>query len=78
VSFMPGFAVVRPHFHVDRPIVSARGFFGGGEAEYLRLIVDGVPLSDVESGLIDWSALPVSAIRRVEAVRGPAASLHGD
>jgi outer membrane cobalamin receptor len=78
VSFMPGFAVVRPHFHVDRPIVSARGFFGGGEAEYLRLIVDGVPLSDVESGLIDWSALPVSAIRRVEAVRGPAASLYGD
>jgi iron complex outermembrane receptor protein len=77
-SFIPGFAVVRPHFHVDAPIVSARGFFGGGEAEYLRLLVDGVPVSDVESGLIDWSAFPTSAIRRVEAVRGPAASLYGD
>jgi outer membrane cobalamin receptor len=77
-SFMPGFAVVRPHFHAGGPIVSARGFFGGGEAEYLRLLVDGVPASDVESGLIDWSAFPASAIRRVEAVRGPAASLYGD
>jgi outer membrane cobalamin receptor len=77
-SFLPGFTVVRPHFHVDSPIVSARGFFGGGEAEYLLLLVDGMPLSDVESGLIDWSAFPAAAIRRVEAVRGPAASLYGD
>ena len=56
--------------------MSSRGFFGGGEAEYIRLLVDGVPVADVESGPIDLAIVPASAIRRVEAVRGPDASLR--
>jgi outer membrane cobalamin receptor len=78
MSFVPGFQIVRPEVHAGHPIVSARGFFGGGEAEYVRLFVDGVPVADAESGLIDWSAVPASSIRRVEASRGPGASLYGD
>jgi len=78
MSFLPGFIVARPDFHAGRPVVTARGFFGGGEAEYLLLLVDGVRVADVESGLIDWSVVPMSSIRRVEAYRGPAASLYGD
>ena len=27
---------------------------------------------------LDWSLLPVSSIRRIEALRGPGASLYGD
>src|SRR5439155_15110442 len=46
VSFLPGFSVARPQFYAGRPVVSARGFFGGGEADYIRLLVDGVPVSD--------------------------------
>jgi outer membrane cobalamin receptor len=78
LRFLPGFNVARPDFYAGRPVVSSRGFFGGGEAEYIRLLVDGVPVADVESGLIDWAIVPASAIRRVEAVRGPGASLYGD
>ena len=78
VSFLPGFNVSRPQFYAGRPVVSVRGFFGGGEAEYTLLLVDGVPVADVESGLIDWSVLPASSIRRIEAFRGPGASLYGD
>jgi iron complex outermembrane receptor protein len=78
LRFLPGFNVARPDFYAGRPVVSSRGFFGGGEAEYIRLLVDGVPVADVESGLIDWAIVPTSAIRRVEAVRGPGASLYGD
>jgi iron complex outermembrane receptor protein len=78
VPYLSGFAVARPEFHAGRPVVSARGFFGGGEAEYLLLLVDGVPVADVESGLIDWSVVPASSVRRVEAFRGPGASLYGD
>lgn len=78
MSFVPGFHVNRAQFHAGRPIVSARGFFGGGEAEYLLLLIDGVPVGDVESGLIDWSLVPMSSIRRVEAFRGPGASMYGD
>ncbi len=78
VSFLPGFSIARPQAHMGRPVVTARGFFGGGEAEYILLLVDGVPVADVESGLIDWSVLPLSSIRRIEAFRGPGASLYGD
>ncbi len=71
VSFLPGFNVARSQFIAGRPVVSARGFLGGGKAEYIVLLVDGVPVSDAESGLIDWSLLLASSIRRVEASRGP-------
>jgi outer membrane receptor protein involved in Fe transport len=77
-SFLPGFTVARPDFHAGRPVLSARGFFGGGEAEYVRLLVDGNPVMDVESGLIDWSAISLASVERVEAVKGPGASLYGD
>jgi len=42
--------------------LSARGFFGGGEADYVRLLVDGVPIADAESELIDWSMVTASSI----------------
>ena len=54
VQYLPGFHVAQSEFYAGRPVVSARGFFGGGEAEYIRLLVDGQPVADVESGLIDW------------------------
>jgi outer membrane cobalamin receptor len=68
VPFIPGFSLARPQWHLGRPVVSARGFFGGGEAEYVLLLVDGIPLTDAESGLIDWSAVPSSSIRRTGCV----------
>ncbi len=78
VSFMPGFSVLQGQFYAGRPVMSTRGFMGGGEAEYVLLLVDGVPVSDTESGLIDWSLIPASSVRRVEAFRGPGASMYGD
>ncbi len=77
-SFLPGFQIQQAEPYSVRPLVSARGFFGGGEAEYVLLLVDGVPMADAESGLIDWSVVPTSSIRRIEAFRGPGASLYGD
>jgi outer membrane cobalamin receptor len=78
ISLLPGFTVARPEYHAGKPVVSARGFFGGGEADYILMLVDGVPVADVESGLVDWSLVPLSSIRRVEAFRGPGASMYGD
>ena len=57
ISFVPGFRVQQSGFHAGRPVVSARGFFGGGEAEYVALLVDGVRVADAESGLVEWSTI---------------------
>lgn len=78
LSFVPGFRVQQPSMHGGRPVVSARGFFGGGEAEYVALLVDGVRVADAESGLIDWSTISPSSLTRIDAARGPGASLYGD
>jgi vitamin B12 transporter len=78
LSFLPGFGVTGTGVHSGRPVVSTRGFFGGGEADYTLLLVDGVPVADVESGLVDWTVVPTPSIRRVEATRGPGSALYGD
>jgi vitamin B12 transporter len=60
------------------PMVSSRGFFGAGEVEYVQLLIDGVSVGDVESGLADWRSIPIEDIDHIEVVRGPGSSLFGD
>jgi outer membrane cobalamin receptor len=78
IETLPGFQMIFSSGTGFRPTTIARGFFGGGEAEYVKLLVDGIPLGDAESGLIDWQTVPSASIDRVEAVRGPASALYGD
>ena len=75
---LPSFRTTFPAASGLPPIVSSRGFFGGGEAEYVQLRVDGVPVGDIETGLADWRAFSAAEIERVETLRGPASSLYGD
>ena len=75
---MPGFEVLFPEGLGLAPMVSTRGFFGGGEVEYVQLLVDGVPVGDPESGLADWRRIRAADLERVEALRGPGSSLYGD
>jgi vitamin B12 transporter len=75
---LPGFSTARSHFAHGTPVVATRGFFGGGEADYVLLLVDGVRVGHGDTGVIDWSTVPLSAVRRVEVLRGPGASVYGD
>ena len=57
--------------------VDIRGFGDAGGSNTLVLI-DGVRLNPVDSGGINWSALPMASIERIEVVRGSGAVLYGD
>lgn len=60
------------------PQLITRGFYGGGEAEYVLVLVDGRPLNGLENGRVAWDVLPLAAIERIEVVRGPASTAWGD
>lgn len=58
--------------------LTLRGFYGGGEADYARLLVDGAPVADAESNVAPWQQLYAGDIERVEVVRGLASPVYGD
>ncbi|MEA2571487.1 MAG: vitamin transporter [Acidobacteriota bacterium] len=78
VNTIPGMTMYFDAPGAGAPMITSRGFFGGGEVEYVKLLVDGVPAGDVESGLIDWRHIRVADIERIEVLRGPGSSLYGD
>ena len=78
VQMLPGFQILSTSASGLAPSAIARGFFGGGEAEYVKVLLDGVPLGDAESGVVDWRRVPAFAIARIEALRGPASAVYGD
>jgi outer membrane receptor protein involved in Fe transport len=70
--------VLFPHPFGGVPMIVARGFFGGGETDYLTLDAGGLPLGDVESGAIDWQAVRLSDVGRIELLAGPASRGAGE
>jgi outer membrane receptor protein involved in Fe transport len=77
-DYLPGFFMVNKDGRGRDAIVSSRGFYGGGEAEYIVALLDGKPINDLETGLINWNLVPINDIERVEVVRGGASPLYGD
>ena len=60
------------------PVAMARGFFGGGENEYVLLLIDGIPINTTRTTLVEWTSIPVAAIERIEVFRGSGSVLYGD
>jgi iron complex outermembrane receptor protein len=62
--------------HATASTVDLRGF-GAAAGQNTLILLDGRRLNDIDLSAIDWSALPLSAIERIEIVRGGASVLHG-
>jgi len=78
LGFVPGMTMIFDSGASGIPMLTSRGFFGGGEVEYVQLIVDGVPAGDAESGNVDWQRFRAGDIERIEVLHGPGSALYGD
>jgi outer membrane cobalamin receptor len=78
LAFVPGVTMMFDSGASGIPMITSRGFFGGGEVEYVKVLVDGVPAGDVESGNVDWQRFRAAGLERVEMLHGPGSALYGD
>lgn len=72
MSALPGLVIYFSSPFGGTPMVVQRGFFGGGEVDYLGLEVDGVPRAATETGVADWSGLRLEEVERIDLLAGPA------
>lgn len=76
---VPGFAVVTFDGLGRDPQLMVRGFYGGGEADYVLVMVDGRKMNLANNGTIAWETLPaLTDIESIEIVRGSSSALNGD
>lgn len=68
---LPGAVVYFASPFGGTPMVVLRGFFGGGEVDYVGLEVDGVPRAASETGVADWSGIRLDELERIDLLAGP-------
>ncbi len=51
-------------------------FVRGGESNYNKVLIDGVPVNN-PGGTFDFGVVPMDNVERVEFVRGPASTIYG-
>lgn len=78
LSLIPGVTVLDFDGLGYSPQTVTRGFYGGGEAEYMIVLVNGKPINNLENGLINWDQISISKSGSIEVLRGSASSLYGD
>lgn len=74
IAMLPGVYDARPQGMSDvGNSIQIRGY---GESDIL-VLYDGIPLNDAYDGGVNWSAVAINDVKKIELVRGAASSLYG-
>lgn len=63
--------------HAARATIDLRGF-GAASTQNTLILLDGRRLNDVDLAAVDFAAIPLASIARVEIIRGSGSVLYGD
>ena len=58
----------------SKPVVSMRGVKSGSD---VLVLVDGQPMDNAYSGVVNWNDIPVESIEKIEIVKGPSSAIYG-
>jgi len=72
LATVPGLALVRSGSFGATTSLFARG----GESDYVKVLIDGVPVNN-PGGTFDFASLTTDNVDRIEVVRGPASVVYG-
>lgn len=78
VAGVPGVHVYDLTGSETDPQVEARGFASLGFTSHVRVLVDEMPVNDLEGSRVDWNLVAPGQVDHVELLRGPASYLYGD
>ncbi|MBU2483411.1 MAG: TonB-dependent receptor plug domain-containing protein, partial [Proteobacteria bacterium] len=74
LKYEAGAYLKRSKFAATTNNVTLRGFTGD---QRTLVLLDGQPLNDAYGGGVEWSAIPLENVEKIEVVKGPASSLYG-
>ncbi len=78
IADVPGIHVYDLSGSETQSQVETRGFTSLGFTSHVRVLVDEIPVNDVEGARVDWNLLAPPQVERIELLRGPASYLYGD
>ncbi|KQV78364.1 hypothetical protein ASC87_12310 [Rhizobacter sp. Root1221] len=52
-------------------------YIRGGDTRFTAVLIDGVRVDTQTTGGVNWEAIPLSQIERIEVLRGPASAVYG-